>query len=154
MVKGWYFVTYWIYSIANICLARAVVVAQLVERSRPIPDVRGSNPDIDKILFIYWTFLYCQLCIEKTKIKNKRPGMDHLKKTFREGLVWSNDSTGLGLPGSSSSTARSRSSTAAVSSSTRNTFSPRPTAFTRESVWQQCDQIDWPENTHLGTFLK
>ena len=44
-------------------------VAQLVERSLPIPEVRGSNPVISKI---YWTFVYCQLCIEKTKIKKKR----------------------------------------------------------------------------------
>ena len=34
----------------------AVVVAQLVERSLPIPEVRGSNPVISKNLFIYWTF--------------------------------------------------------------------------------------------------
>ena len=47
----------------------AVVVAQLVERSLPIPEVRGSNPVIGKI---YWTFVYCQLCIEKTKNKEKR----------------------------------------------------------------------------------
>ena len=31
----------------------AVVVAQLVERSLPIPEVRGSNPVIGKHLFIY-----------------------------------------------------------------------------------------------------
>ena len=31
----------------------AVVVAQLVERSLPIPEVRGSNPAIGKNLFIY-----------------------------------------------------------------------------------------------------
>ena len=43
-------------------------VAQLVERSLPIPKVRGSNPVIGKI---YWTFVYCQLCIEKTKIEKK-----------------------------------------------------------------------------------
>ena len=30
----------------------AVVVAQLVERSLPIPEVRGSNPVIGKNLFI------------------------------------------------------------------------------------------------------
>ena len=30
-----------------------VVVAQLVERSLPIPEVRGSNPVIGKNLFIY-----------------------------------------------------------------------------------------------------
>ena len=44
-------------------------VAQLLERSLPIPEVRGSNQVIGKI---YWTFVYCQLCIEKTKIKKKR----------------------------------------------------------------------------------
>ena len=27
-------------------------------------------------------FVYCQLCIERTKIKKKRPGMAHLKKCF------------------------------------------------------------------------
>ena len=32
---------------------RAVVVAQLVERSLPIPEVRGSNPVIGKNLFIH-----------------------------------------------------------------------------------------------------
>ena len=31
----------------------AVIVAQLVERSLPIPEVRGSNPVIGKNLFIY-----------------------------------------------------------------------------------------------------
>ena len=51
----------------------AVVVAQLVERSLSIPEVRGSNPVIGKIL--YWTFTVN--CIEKTKIKKKRPGMAH-----------------------------------------------------------------------------
>ena len=51
----------------------AVVVAQLVERSLPIPEVRGSNPVIGKI-YLYWTFVYCQLCIEKTKIKKKEAG--------------------------------------------------------------------------------
>ena len=58
----------------------AVVVAQLVEHSLPITEVRSSNPVIGKNLFIYWTFVYCQLCVEKTKIKKKRPGMAHLKK--------------------------------------------------------------------------
>ena len=45
-----------------------MVVAQLVEWSLPIPEVRGSNPVIGKNLF---TFVYCQLCNEKTKIKKK-----------------------------------------------------------------------------------
>ena len=62
----------------------AVVVAQLVERLLPIPEVRGSNPVIGKNLFIYWTFVYCQLSIEKTKIKKKRPGMAHLKKKKKD----------------------------------------------------------------------
>ena len=51
----------------------AVVVAQLVERSLPTPDVRGSNPDIGKVLSTNCT-------LEKTKIKKKRPGMAHLLK--------------------------------------------------------------------------
>ena len=49
-------------------------MAQLVERSLPIPEVGGSNPVIGKNLFIYWTFVYCQLWIEKTKIKKKEAG--------------------------------------------------------------------------------
>ena len=47
----------------------SVVVAQLVERSFPIPEVRGSNPVFGKNL--YWTFVCCQLCVEKTKIKKR-----------------------------------------------------------------------------------
>ena len=49
-------------------------MAQLVERSLPIPQIRGLIPVIGKKLFIYWTFVYCQLCIEKTKIKKKEAG--------------------------------------------------------------------------------
>ena len=47
---------------------RAVVVAQLVERSLPIPEVRGSNTGIGKI---YWTFVYRQL-YWKDENKDKR----------------------------------------------------------------------------------
>ena len=36
---------------------RAVVVLQLVERSLPIPEVRGSNPVIGKKLFILNIFI-------------------------------------------------------------------------------------------------
>ena len=61
----------------------AVVVAQLVERLLPISDVRGLNPVIGKTLFIYWTFVYCQLCIEKTKIKKKEAGNGPLKKSLK-----------------------------------------------------------------------
>ena len=50
-----------------------VVVAQLVERSLPILEVRGSNPVIGKKLFTL-------NCIEMLKTKKKRPGMAHLKK--------------------------------------------------------------------------
>ena len=53
----------------------AVVVAQLVERSLLTPEIRGSNPDIGKVLSTNCT-------IEKTKIKKKRPGMAQLKKKF------------------------------------------------------------------------
>ena len=49
-----------------------MVVAQLVERLLLIPEVGGPNPVIGKNLFIYWTIVYCQLCIEKTKNKEKR----------------------------------------------------------------------------------
>ena len=54
----------------------AVVVAHLVERLLPAPEVRGSNPVIGN--FFCRTFVYCQLYyIEKTKIKKKRPGLAH-----------------------------------------------------------------------------
>ena len=54
------------------------MVAQLVERSLPIPEVHGSNPVISKNLYRTFTVN----CIEKTKIKKKRPGMAHFfKKT-------------------------------------------------------------------------
>ena len=47
------------------------MVAQLVELLLPIPEVRGSNPVIGKIYIEHFT----ANCIEKTKIKKKRPGM-------------------------------------------------------------------------------
>ena len=39
--------------------SKAVVVAQLAERSLPIAEACGSNSDIGK--FLYRTFIYCQL---------------------------------------------------------------------------------------------
>ena len=54
----------------------AVVVAQLVEWLLPTPDVSGSNPVIGKNLFGIFTVN----CIEKTKIKKKRPGLPHFLK--------------------------------------------------------------------------
>ena len=55
-----------------------MVVAHLVEQLLPTPEFCGSNPVIGKNL--YWTFVYCQLFIEKTKIKKKMPGMAHFLK--------------------------------------------------------------------------
>ena len=51
----------------------AVVVAHLVEQSLLTAEIRGSNPDIGKILSTN-----CK--IEKTKIKNNRLGMAHLQR--------------------------------------------------------------------------
>ena len=59
-------------------LVRAVIVAQLVERSLLIPEDRGSNPVIGKKLCVY---ICVRQCIGKTKIKKKRPGMAHLKNS-------------------------------------------------------------------------
>ena len=53
---------------------RAVVVAQLVERSLLIPEVCGLNPVIGKI---YIEHLFTDNCVEKMKIKKKKPGMAH-----------------------------------------------------------------------------
>ena len=55
----------------------AVVVAQLVERSLPTPEVRSSNPVIDKLL--YRAFVYCQLS-RKDENKEKEAGYGPLKK--------------------------------------------------------------------------
>ena len=69
-----------------------MVVAQLVERSLPTPEVRDSNLVIGKKLFI---LNICQLCIKKTKIKKKKPAMAHfLKKTINWKSV---DGLGLGI---------------------------------------------------------
>ena len=48
-----------------------MVVAQLVEQTLPTPEIRSLNQDIDEILTTNCT-------IEKTKIKQKWPGMAHL----------------------------------------------------------------------------
>ena len=58
---------------SKILISWAVVVAQLVERLLTTPEIRGSNPDIGKILSTNCT-------VEETKIKKKRPGMAHLLK--------------------------------------------------------------------------
>ena len=55
-----------------------VVVAQLVERSLLIPEVRGSPPVIGKIYIEHlFVNLFIINCIEKTKINKKRTGMVH-----------------------------------------------------------------------------
>ena len=46
-------------------------------------DTRGPRIESShwqKITNIYLTFVNCQLCIEKTKIKKKRPGLDYFFK--------------------------------------------------------------------------
>ena len=53
----------------------AVVVAQLVERLLPMPEVCGLNPVIGKLLYLTFSCLPTVNYIEKTKIKKKRPGM-------------------------------------------------------------------------------
>ena len=67
----------------NMAKALAVVVAQLVERSLPTPEIRGSIPISDINIDQYST--NCNS--EKTKIKKKRPGKAHLLKTWRRLLV-------------------------------------------------------------------
>ena len=48
---------------------KAVVVAQLVERSLPTPEIHSSNPVIGGFIF---TFICATNCIEKMKIQKMR----------------------------------------------------------------------------------
>ena len=48
-------------------------MAQLVEQSLPIPEVRGLNPVIGKYLYI--EHLFTVSCVEKTKIKKNEAEM-------------------------------------------------------------------------------
>ena len=57
-------------SLCTVELIGTVVVAQLAERSPPIPEIRGSNPVIGKIIYC----LYLLFTAEKTKLK-KRPDL-------------------------------------------------------------------------------
>ena len=57
-----------------------MVVAQLVERSLPTPEVRGSIPIGDINIDQYST--NCNL--EKTKIKKKRPGIFKKEYAFNK----------------------------------------------------------------------
>ena len=65
----------------------AVVVAKLVERLLPIPQVSVSNPVFGKI---YVEHLFTVNCIEKTKIKKKYAGNGPFKKIikFVEGIFF------------------------------------------------------------------
>ena len=54
-----------------------MIVAQLAE-------IRGSNPDIGKILSTNFT-------AEKMKMKKKRPGMAHLKKGDKQVAIFSKE---------------------------------------------------------------
>ena len=56
-------------------------MAQLVERSLLIPEVRGSNPVIGKKLFILNICLLSTV-YRKDENKEKRPRMAHFLKTF------------------------------------------------------------------------
>ena len=56
-----------------------MVVAQLVERSLPIPEVRGSNPVIGKILYIL-NICLLSIVFWKDENKEKEAGMAHFKK--------------------------------------------------------------------------
>ena len=50
------------------------VVAQLVERSLPIPVIRGSNPVIDKLS--YWTFICLLSVVLEGDNKEKKRGRE------------------------------------------------------------------------------
>ena len=64
-------------NIKGVTVCWAVVVAQLVERSHPTPEIRSLYPVIGKMLS---TNLSTKSIIEKTKIKKTRPGIGHLLK--------------------------------------------------------------------------
>ena len=57
-----------------------LIVAELVERQLPTPEIHSLNPIIGKILS---TNLSNKAIIEKTKVKKKRPGMAYLFKVFQ-----------------------------------------------------------------------
>ena len=61
---------------------RAVVGAQLVERSLPMPQVYSSNPVIGKLL--YWTFICLLSTVLKRKNKEKEAGNGSFFKIFLE----------------------------------------------------------------------
>ena len=54
---------------------RAVVVAQLVERSPLTPEIRDSTPVIGKL---YTEHFFTVNCVEKAKMKKKTPRIGHI----------------------------------------------------------------------------
>ena len=61
----------------------AVVVAQLVERLLPIPEVRDSNPVIGKKL----NWIFTVNCIETTKIKKRGREWPISKKNYLSQII-------------------------------------------------------------------
>ena len=57
-----------------------VAVAQLVERSLPIPEVCGSHPVIGKIYIEHLLTCLLSIVLKRQKISIKRPGMAHFFK--------------------------------------------------------------------------
>ena len=55
-------------------------MAQLVERSLPIPEVRGSNPVIGKNLFLYLNICLLSTVYWKDENKEKEAGNGPFKK--------------------------------------------------------------------------
>ena len=66
-------------TIANYLIRRAVVVAQLAERSLLTSEIRGSNPNIGNTVFS--NVLIRQLQRRKNKNKEKEAGVGPFKKT-------------------------------------------------------------------------
>ena len=64
-----------------------VVVAQLVERSLPIPEVRRSNPAIGKNILILNNYCILSTVYEKTKNKEKEAGNGPFLKNNHNGLI-------------------------------------------------------------------
>ena len=66
--------------------SRTVVVAQLVERSLPTPEIHSSNPVIGEILWIY----SLSTVLNRQTERIKRPGMAHFSKiTVLPSKYWS-----------------------------------------------------------------
>ena len=61
-------------------------------------DTRGprfESSHRQKFICFYWTFVICQLCSGKTKIKKKRPSMAHYLKIL---AIYLNENTASNLP--------------------------------------------------------